>query len=78
LASENAPDLDENQRAEEERIGLDDPLDVGDGRVEMLLQRGQRDVDDRAVDEGHARRDDRRVERPPLMRACHSKSGLSS
>ena len=42
--------------AEHQRIRFDDPLDVGNGRVKVGLERRQRDVDDRAVEKRHARR----------------------
>ena len=44
----------ENQRAEKQSVGFNDPLHIDDGGVKALLQRGQRDVDRGAVDEGHA------------------------
>ena len=49
---------DENECAEEEAVGFDDPLDVDDGGIEGGLKRGQGDVDDGAVDEGHAAAED--------------------
>src|SRR4029078_3300901 len=60
---------DEDQRAKKESVWLDNPLNVGDGRAEIALERGERDVHDGAVDEGHARRDDRGDQRPPFARA---------
>ena len=59
---------DENQRAEKQRVGLDHPLDVGDRRVKIGLERGQRDVDDRRIDERHARPEDRGDQRPSIRR----------
>ena len=49
---------DQNQRAQQQRVGFDHPLDVGDRRVKVSLKRGQRDVDDGGIDERHARRED--------------------
>ena len=65
---------DQDQRAEKQRVRLDHPLHVGDRGVEVGLKRGQRDVDDRAVDERHARREDRRHQRPSSRRR-HRKFG---
>ena len=36
---------DENEAAQEERIRFEHPLDIGDRRVEIGLQRRERDVD---------------------------------
>jgi hypothetical protein len=55
---------DENQRAQKQRVGFNHPLDVGDRRVKVGLEGGQRDVDDRGIDEGHARAEDRRSKGP--------------
>src|SRR5207342_469957 len=49
---------------------FDHPLHVGDGGMEIRLERGQRHVDDRRVDERHARRENRGDERP-AVRGCH-------
>jgi hypothetical protein len=72
LIAERSADQDE--RAEKQRVGLDHPLDVGDRGVEIGLKRGQRHVHDRAVDERHARRQDRRHQRPPPGRV-HQECG---
>ena len=55
---------DEDQRAEGEQVGVDDPLLRREPAAEVGLDRRQRDVDDRAVDEGHRRAEDARDERP--------------
>ena len=52
------PAADEDERAEDEEVGVRHPLQAGEIGAEPLLDRGQRDVDDRAVDEGHRRGDD--------------------
>ena len=62
---------DQDQRAQEQRVGFDHPLHVGDRRVEVGLERGQRDVDDRRVDERHARPEDGRDERPSATGRRH-------
>ena len=59
---------DQDQRAQKQRVGFDHPLDVGDRRVEVGLKRGQRDVDDRRVDERHARPEDGRDQGPSARR----------
>ena len=55
---------DQDQRAQEQRVGFDHPLHVGDRRVEVGLKRGERDVDDGGIDKRHARAEDRRGQRP--------------
>ena len=62
LIAQRAADKDE--RTEEQRVGLDDPLHFGDRGVEIGLQRGERHVDHGRVDERHARPDDRGGQRP--------------
>ena len=59
---------DQDQGAREQRVSFDHPLDVGDRRMKVRLQCGQRDVDDRPVDERHARCEDRCGQRPALRR----------
>jgi hypothetical protein len=53
---------------ERQRIGVDDPLQVLERRAEVLLDVGQRDVDDRHVEQQHERRDADGAERPPAVR----------
>src|SRR5207237_7780938 len=57
---------DEQEGREKERVRFDHPLDFSDRRAEAFLQGGKSDVHDRPVDERHARRDDRRYQRPLL------------
>ena len=57
---------DEEQRCEKERVGFDDPLDFGRGRVELRLEDREGDVDHRSVDERHARAQNRRRKNPGL------------
>ena len=40
----------EQQAGEHQRVGVDDPLQLAGARVQLLDQRGQRDVEDRVVD----------------------------
>src|SRR6266542_2587881 len=61
---------DENECGEEERVGLDDPLNVRNGGFQALLEHRQRNVDHRPVDEGHARAENRGREDPLRRRAC--------
>jgi hypothetical protein len=56
----------QKQGGEKKRVGFDYPLHVENRRVEVFLQRGQRDVDDRAIDEGHARPQNGRGQNPRL------------
>ena len=65
---------DQQQRGEEERIRLDDPLRLGRRGVEFALDRRQRDVDDRAVDERHARAEDRGHQHPAPARGPRTAS----
>ncbi len=55
---------DQNQRRQQECIGLDDPLQLTDRRAQAPLHDRERDVDDRAVEERHARSQDRHHQRP--------------
>ena len=49
---------DEDQRAEREQVGVDDPLLEREPAAEVVLDRGQRDVHDRGVDEHDHRPED--------------------
>src|SRR5262249_24212491 len=73
LASELVTErtANQNQATEKQRVRFDHPLHIRDRRLQVPLQGGQRDVDDRGVDERHARPDDGGRERPPLRRASH-------
>ena len=44
---------EEEEAAEDQRVGVDDPLQVRVRHVEVLLDRRQRDVDDRRVEDDH-------------------------
>jgi hypothetical protein len=57
---------DEHERGEQEQVGLDDPLLIGERRIEFLAQRGQGDVDDGLVDEDDRRTEDAGDEGQPL------------
>jgi hypothetical protein len=57
---------DEQQRAEREQVGLDDPLLLDESGVEIVRDRRQRDVDDRAVEEHDPRAEHGGRERDPL------------
>ena len=54
----------QQQRGQRQGVGLDHPLHVDERGVEGRLQRRQRDVHDRAVDERHAGAEDGRREDP--------------
>ena len=55
---------DQNQSGEHKRVSLHDPLRPDHVRPQLPLKHGQRHVDDRAVNEGDARSDDRRRQHP--------------
>ena len=57
---------DEQERGEGQRVGVDDPLQAREARVEVALDLRQRDVDDRHVDQQHERRDADGEQRPLL------------
>ena len=66
------------QRGDGQRVGQHDPLLGGQAGVQVAADRGQRDVDDGAVDEGHRRADDGRDQDPAAAavvdrdrRGCH-------
>ena len=65
----------QQQRRERERVGVDDPLQVGEARLEVALDVGQRDVHDRDVEQQHEGRDADRDERPPLGHADDTREG---
>ena len=68
LAAEEVAEraADEDQRAERQEIGVDDPLLEREAAAEVVLDRGQRDVDDRPVDEHDRRPEDAADERQAL------------
>ncbi len=55
---------EQDQGGEGQRVGVDGPLQARDPRVQVLTDGGQRDVDDRAVDERHPRAEDGGREHP--------------
>src|SRR6185312_432096 len=58
----------EDERRQEERVRLHDPLHLRRRPAERPLDRGQRDVDDRAVEEDEGRPEDGDDERPARRR----------
>ena len=46
----------EHRRRERKRVRVDDPLKIGEGGVQLLLDVGQRNVDYRDVEEQHEHR----------------------
>ena len=54
----------QDQRRQKQCIGLDHPLRFGKGRIQPMLQDGQRHIDDGHIDEGHAGGDDGRCQDP--------------
>ena len=66
--------IGQRSRAEQEggqgqRVGVDHPLQVREARLQRTLDRGQRDVDDRHVEQQHERAYADDAQRPPLARA---------
>ena len=58
---------DQEQRDHRQHVGLDHPLLPGQPGVQLPPQRGQRDVDDRAVEEDDGRAEDRRDQGEALL-----------
>ena len=58
---------EQQEGGEKERVGFNHPLYIRDRCVEICLQRGQRYVNDCAVDEYHARAENCRGEGPPAL-----------
>ena len=56
----------QQQRGERQRVGVDHPLQVGEVRVQVALDRRQRDVHDRDVEQEHEGRRADGDQRPPL------------
>src|SRR6266576_3859763 len=57
---------DQHQRAEQQQVGNDDPPRGSSVRLQRLLDGGQGNIHDRAVDKCHARPEDRRRQRQLL------------
>jgi len=56
---------EEKRAAEEDRVGRDDPLKACLGEPEVRLDRGERHVDDRHVEDDHELRGDYERQRTP-------------
>src|SRR5439155_22263641 len=64
----------EHERRERERVRVDDPLQAGDLRPELVLDRRQGHVHDQVVEHGHEEPEDHRDQDPPapaVLRASH-------
>jgi len=62
----------EQERRQRERVDVDHPLHLTERRPQIPEHRGQRDVDDRDVDQQHERPEADRDERQPLAhRSSH-------
>ena len=59
------PAAEQQQAAERERVGVDDPLEAVGGEPEIGLDRGQGDVHDRDVEDDHELRDGEHGEGEP-------------
>ena len=64
----------EQEGGEGQRVGVDDPLQAREAGVEVALDVGQGDVDDRDVEQQHERRDETSEQGPPL--ALHTRGDL--
>ena len=60
------PPAEQQQAAERERVAVDDPLQAVGGEPEVGLDRGQRDVHDRDVEDDHELGDGEHRQREPL------------
>ena len=65
----------EQQRRQEKRIGFHHPLNLGQRRAQGRLQRRQRHVHHRAIDERHARTEDGRRQNPAAVRGSRLLAG---
>ncbi len=66
---------EEDQRGERQRVAVDDPLQVGERRIEVLGDTRQGEVDDGAVEQRHARTEHRGEEHPPTGRLADAQAG---
>ena len=64
---------EQQEAAEGERVGVDDPREVVLGEVQGAADRGQRDVDDRGVDHDDELRHREQREREVLGAWCHGR-----
>jgi hypothetical protein len=62
------PAAEQQEAAEDERVGVDDPLQVRLAQVQIRLDRRQRDVHDRRVQDDHELREADQDEDDPLVR----------
>ena len=61
---------EQQEAAEEQRVRVDDPLQVRLGDLQVGLDRRQRDVDDRGVEDHHELREADKDEHEPRIRAA--------
>ena len=57
----------EEQAGEDDRVAVDDPLELAVGGVQALARGGQRHVEDRVVDADHEEAEGQHGERPPAI-----------
>ena len=69
---------EQQQAAERQPVGGDDPLQVRLGEVELLPDSRQRDVDDREVGDRHEERNGEKREGAPAVNGCGSHGGRTS
>ena len=66
----------DQQRREDERVAGDDPLELRDRDLQILRDRGQRDVHDGVVEHDHEEAERDSGERPPLLVLLGEDSGF--
>src|SRR4029077_13147296 len=74
LAAEQVPRAaaEQQEAAEHERVGVDDPLEIGLAEPEILLDRGKRNVHDGRVENDHELREtDEDEDHPAVRRVAH-------
>ena len=65
------PPGEQQQAAEGDQVGVDDPGEVALGEAEAVLDRGQGDVHDRRVEDDHQHPPAEDVEGQPAAAVCH-------
>ena len=72
------PAGEQQQAAERDQVGVDDPGEVALGEAEVVLDRRQRDVHDRRVEDDHQHARAEHVERDPARAVVRSVGGRSA
>jgi len=69
---------EQEKSAERDPVGGDDPLEIRFREVELLADRGQRDIDNREVDDCHEERDGQDGEGAPAVNLTGARRSHSS